>query len=281
MRIVKAPAEMRELAEAWRRAGEAIGLVPTMGVLHQGHLALLRRCRAENGVSVMSLFVNPTQFGRGEDYATYPRDSAGDLAKAQGAGVDAIYAPEAGDMYPDGYATYVEVERLTEGMCGAFRPSHFRGVATVVAKLFNAVRPHRAYFGQKDYQQSVVIGRMVADLDMGIEIIVLPTVRDPDGLALSSRNANLSPEERRAALSLSRSLRWAEEQVRKGERDANTLAKGIEGIIGREPLVTLQYAVIADADTLAAIPRIEGPAVIALAAKVGRTRLIDNTLISP
>lgn len=281
MRIAKARAEMRELAEAWRRDGKTIGLVPTMGALHEGHLALLRRCRAENGVSVMSLFVNPTQFGKGEDYATYPRDFAGDLAKAQEAGVDAIYAPEAGDMYPDGYATYVEVERLTEGMCGAFRPSHFRGVATVVAKLFNAVRPHRAYFGQKDYQQSVVIGRMVADLDMGIEIIVLPTVRDPDGLALSSRNVNLSPEERRAALSLSRSLRWAEEQVRKGERDANVLAKGMEEIIGREPLVTLQYAVIADADSLAAVPRIEGPAVIALAAKVGRTRLIDNTLISP
>jgi pantoate--beta-alanine ligase len=232
-------------------------------------------------VVIMSLFVNPAQFNRTDDLERYPRDLEGDSRMAREAGVDVIFAPTAEGMYPDGYVTYLNVERITERWEGASRPGHFRGVATVCTKLFTICRPHRAYFGQKDYQQSLVVRRLAADLNLGLEIVVLPTVREPDGLALSSRNVLLSPEERRQATVVSRALIQAQAAVRAGERDAKRLQTAIEAHIRSAPLATLDYVGVCDPDTLEPLVRVTGKAVAVVAASFGTTRLIDNALLEP
>ena len=280
MRQVRLARELREhlRAVAATQPGIRVGLVPTMGALHEGHLSLVRRCREECGLCVVSLFVNPAQFGPEEDLAAYPRDLEGDALKLQSAGVDFLFAPEASAMYERGHSTWVEVEGLSEGLCGAFRPGHFRGVATVVAKLLNIVRPHAAYFGQKDWQQAVVIGRMARDLDFESKIVICPTVREPDGLAMSSRNAYLSPAERGEAPRLHRALEAAAREAAEKGRTAVDLT----GIV-RESLsgstLRLQYVEVRRADDLSVPRLLEGRIVIAAAAFLGTTRLIDNVLI--
>jgi pantoate--beta-alanine ligase len=275
------PEDMQNLAEDCRRGGKSIGLVPTMGALHAGHLSLIRRCRADNDVAILTLFVNPVQFNRREDLDSYPRDLEADSRMAREAGVDVLFAPTVAGVYPPGYTTYVNVEKITERWEGASRPGHFRGVATVCAKLFTICRPHRAYFGQKDYQQSLVVRRLVGDLNLGLEVVVLPTVREPDGLALSSRNVLLRPEERRQATVLSRALFQAQASARAGERDAARLRAAIEAQIGSAPLAALEYVGVCDVNTLEPLERITGKAVAMVAAKFGATRLIDNVLLEP
>jgi len=279
MQIIAEPRRMQQLAEETRRAGRSIGVVPTMGALHAGHLSLLRRCRAENELAVMTLFVNPLQFDRQDDLARYPRDQDRDAWLARDAGVDVIYAPTAEAMYPAGYATYVTVEGLTDRWEGATRPGHFRGVATVCVKLFTACRPHRAYFGQKDYQQTLVMRRLVADLDLGLELVVLPTVREADGLALSSRNALLTPDARRQAVTISRALMAAQAAVTGGERDAEQLRAAIEAQIRTAPMAEIEYVAVCDPDTLEPLTRIAQRAVALVAARFGLIRLIDNILL--
>ena len=276
MQIIRETQAMQQYVEETRRAGRSIGLVPTMGALHEGHLSLIRHCRADNDVAVMTLFMNPKQFDRQDDLARYPRDLARDADLAGTAGADAIFNPAVEEMYPRGYATYVTVEGLTDRWEGAARPGHFRGVATVCTKLFAACRPHRAYFGQKDYQQSLVIRRLAADLNLGLEIVVLPTVREADGLALSSRNVLLQPEERRQALVLSQALVAAQAAVRSGERDAEKLRGDIEARIRGVPLAVVDYVGVCDPDTLEPLTRISGRAVALVAARFGAIRLIDN-----
>ena len=279
MQIIGEPLQMQRVAEEARRAGKLIGCVPTMGALHEGHLSLIRRSRAENDLVVMTLFVNPIQFDRKDDLARYPRDLDRDARLAGEAGVDIIYSPGVDEMYPDGYATYVTMEGLADRWEGATRPGHFRGVATVCTKLFTACRPHRAYFGQKDYQQSLVVRRLVADLNLGFEIVVLPTVREADGLALSSRNVLLSAEERRQASVLPRSLSVAQAAVKRGERDAEKVRAGIEAQIRTAPLAVVDYVAVCDPETLEALTRIAVRAVALVAARFGATRLIDNVLL--
>ncbi len=274
------PSAVQRLCESFRSGGKTIGFVPTMGFLHEGHLSLMRTARAENVVLVVSIFVNPTQFGRGEDLGSYPRDLQGDLIQIERAGGDLVFAPPAEVMYPEGFRSFVEVTELTDVLCGASRPGHFRGVATVVTKLLNLIRPHRAYFGQKDYQQSVVIRRLVADLNFDLKVVVLPTIREPDGLAMSSRNARLTPEQRRAALVLYRSLRHSEERVREGERNAKAICDEMRGMIEAEPLARIDYVALCDPETLKPIDWMEGSTLAALAVRFGSTRLIDNILIS-
>ncbi len=277
--VVRAPAEMRARAEDQRRDGRRICVVPTMGYLHEGHLSLLRAGRARSDVLIMTLFVNPTQFGPSEDLARYPRDEAGDVDKARAAGVDLVFAPDAAAMYPDGYQTSIEVRELAAPLCGASRPGHFAGVASVVAKLFHITQPHVAVFGQKDFQQLAIIRRMVRDLDFAIEIVGMPIVREPDGLALSSRNAYLSPDERRQALALSRGLRAAEARFAGGERRAAVLVEAARAEIAAAPLARVDYAELRDAGSLRAIEMLHAPAVLALAVFFGKTRLIDNTVL--
>jgi pantoate--beta-alanine ligase len=281
MQIIRETNAMRHYVEEKRRAGRSIGLVPTMGALHEGHLSLVRRSRADNDVAVMTLFVNPMQFDRKDDLARYPRNLDRDADLAKVAGADVIFQPAAEEMYPKGYATYVTVEGLTDRWEGATRPGHFRGVATVCTKLFAVCRPHRAYFGQKDYQQSLVIRRLVADLDLGLEIVVLPTVREADGLALSSRNSLLGPEERRQALVLSQALAGAQAAVKAGARDAERLRGEIEARIRRVPLAAADYVAICDPDTLEPLTRISGRAVALVAVRFGAVRLIDNVWLDP
>jgi len=281
MQIIRETNAMRQYVEEKRRAGRSIGLVPTMGALHEGHLSLVRRSRADNDVAVMTLFVNPMQFDRKDDLARYPRNLDRDADLAKVAGADVIFQPAAEEMYPKGYATYVTVEGLTDRWEGATRPGHFRGVATVCTKLFAVCRPHRAYFGQKDYQQSLVIRRLVADLDLGLEIVVLPTVREADGLALSSRNSLLGPEERRQALVLSQALAGAQAAVKAGARDAERLRGEIEARIRRVPLAAADYVAICDPDTLEPLTRISGRAVALVAVRFGAVRLIDNVWLDP
>ncbi len=279
MQIIAEPRRMQQLAEETRRAGRSIGVVPTMGALHAGHLSLLRRCRAENELAVMTLFVNPLQFDRKDDLARYPRDQDRDSQLARDAGVDVIYAPTAEAMYPAGYATYVTVEGLTDRWEGTTRPGHFRGVATVCTKLFTACRPHRAYFGQKDYQQTLVMRRLAADLDLGLELVVLPTVREADGLALSSRNALLTPEARRQAVTISRALMAAQAAVTGGERDAEQLRAAIEAEIRTAPMAEIDYVAVCNLETLEPLTRIAQRAVALVAARFGPIRLIDNILL--
>ena len=271
--------QMQRRVSALRAAGRAIGFVPTMGYLHEGHLSLLRTARRNNPVLAVSIFVNPTQFDRQEDLERYPVDLEGDLAKAAAEGADLVFVPEQKSMYPDRYATFVEVEGLTRRWEGTYRPGHFRGVTTIVAKLFHIVRPHRAYFGQKDYQQACVITRMVQDLDMDIEVVVLPTVREPDGLAMSSRNVNLTPGERRQAPVLYQALRWAADQVRRGERDARGLAEGMRRMIHQGTTATIDYVAVCHPSSLEPLETVEGPAVALLAVRFSKARLIDNLMI--
>ena len=279
MEVLGDATQMQRRVSALRAAGRAIGFVPTMGYLHEGHLSLLRTARRNNPILAVSIFVNPTQFDRQEDLERYPVDLEGDLAKAAAEGADLVFVPEQKAMYPDRYATFVEVERLTCRWEGTYRPGHFRGVTTIVAKLFHIVRPHRAYFGQKDYQQACVITRMVQDLDMDIEVVVLPTVREPDGLAMSSRNVNLTPGERRQAPVLYQALRWAADQVRRGERDARGLAEGMRRMIHQGTTARIDYVAVCHPSSLEPLETVEGPAVALLAVHFSKARLIDNLMI--
>jgi len=278
--VIRDPAEMRARAEDIRRDGRRICVVPTMGYLHDGHLSLLRAGRARADVLLFTLFVNPSQFGPREDLSRYPRDEEGDLAKARSCGVDLAFCPPAGSMYPPGYQTWVEVAELSQPLCGGSRPGHFRGVATVVTKLFHVTLPHVAVFGEKDFQQLALIRRMTADLDFGVEIVGMPIVREPDGLAMSSRNAYLSPAERSAALCLSRGLAAARARFAAGERDPVVLVGAARSPIEAEELARIDYVELRDAATLALVEHeVTRPAVLAMAVFLGPTRLIDNTVL--
>lgn len=282
MRIVRTISEIRGISAAARHEGKLIGLVPTMGALHAGHIELALKARSECGIVIMSIFVNPIQFGPNEDYKAYPRTLEADAAKAQEAGVDYIFAPSAQEMYPREPLTHVDVDKLTEHLCGASRPGHFRGVATVVAKLFNITRPDRAYFGMKDAQQLRVIRRMNEDLDFGITIVPVPIVREDDGLAMSSRNAYLSAIDRERAVVLSRSLKLAQQLVASGETSSSAIKAAMEKLILSEvPDAKVDYIEVVDDDTVQPVQRVTGPALIALAVKIGSTRLIDNVTVRP
>jgi pantoate--beta-alanine ligase len=276
MRAIKTIKLMQHLITRLRKQGQTIGFVPTMGALHEGHLSLIRAARKACDTVVVSIFVNPVQFGPTEDYTAYPRDFKRDAAQCRHAGVDILFCPLVEEVYPSGFQTFVQVEKLSQGLCGPFRPGHFRGVATVVLKLFQIVRPHQAFFGQKDYQQSRIIQRMVQDLSLPIRIRILPTVREADGLAMSSRNAYLNREERKAATVLYRALKWGEELIRRGEHSSRGIQKKMAGLIRQEPLVRLDYLAIADLENFQEIQEISGPALIAIAGWIGKTRLIDN-----
>lgn len=278
MKIIQTASEMREWSLAQRCVGKRIGFVPTMGALHEGHASLMRAAAANDDVSVLSLFVNPAQFGPNEDYSRYPRTWEADLALAESIGAHAIYNPDAHDMYPEDYSTYVTVEGVSNGLCSVTRPHFFRGVATVVAKLFNAVLPHRAYFGQKDGQQCAVIKRMARDLDMGIEIVEMPIVREPDGLAMSSRNVYLTKEDRVRARCLSRSLFAAEKLLRDGERNGAALKRSVCDAMSE---VDIDYVELVDAETMARVDLVDRPVMLAVAAQVGAARLIDNIKFTP
>lgn len=279
MEIVKKPKEMQTKAEEWRKKGLRIAFVPTMGYFHEGHLSLMREGRKRGDILVVSIFVNPLQFGPSEDYARYPRDLQRDLQLAQKEGVDVVFVPEVEDMYGPSFQTFVEVTELQKPLCGQRRPGHFKGVATVVTKLFNIVKPHVAIFGLKDYQQYLIIRKMVEDLNMDIEIIGMPTVREADGLAASSRNAYLNPEERKAALCLFRALNEAKKVFFTGERRADRLLKIAESIIKSEPLARLEYLELRDPDNLDVLEGEIKKGLMALAVWVGNTRLIDNMIL--
>ena len=279
--IIETVRAMQARSEEWRAAGETVALVPTMGAFHEAHLNLMGEGRRRADRLVVSLFVNPTQFGPGEDYEAYPRNLEADLKATEDIGLDVLYHPSAEEMYPEGYASYVEVEGLTDTLCGPSRPGHFRGVATVVAKLFTAVKPHVAIFGEKDFQQLAVIRRMVADLHLEIEIVGVPIVREADGLAMSSRNLYLSAAERRTALGLSSSLVIARQMILDGERDVQTIEEKLSSHIEAAGPCTIDYVAVADPETMALKETIDGPLLIALAVKVGSARLIDNTVIEP
>jgi pantoate--beta-alanine ligase len=279
MQIIEPIADMRAWSEGERRQGRRIVFVPTMGSLHEGHLSLVRDAKTRGERVVVSIFVNPMQFGPSEDFAKYPRDLQHDRALLESLGIDVLFHPTVAEIYPDGYQTHIEVENLSLPLCGSVRPGHFRGVATVVAKLFNIVRPHVAIFGEKDFQQLQVVRRLVRDLSMDIEIVGHPIVREADGLAMSSRNAYLTPEERRAAVCLSRALCQAEKRVRRGETSAAALLRGVAAELGKEPLAQVEYTKLCDPDSLQEIDRVQGAAVLALAVRFGRARLIDNRVI--
>jgi len=267
------------MRRARRELVEPIGFVPTMGYLHEGHLALVRQARAESPSVVVSIFVNPTQFGPQEDFDEYPRDPQRDLALLEKERVDIVFVPSAVEMYPPQFSSWVEVDKVTERLEGASRPGHFRGVATVVAKLFNIVQPTRVYFGQKDAQQLVVIKKMVADLNMNLEIVTVPTVRESDGLAMSSRNTYLNPEERKAAVVLYRALTLAQKLWLQGEKDAQTIRQQMVALIQKAPLATIDYVSIADTETLDELDEVTPPALVSLAVKIGSTRLTDNIVL--
>jgi pantoate--beta-alanine ligase len=276
MKTLYTIAEVRK----WRRkAGGTVGFVPTMGYLHEGHIELVRRARAENKHVAASIFVNPTQFGPSDDFATYPRDPERDKSLLKEEKVDAVFIADEDEMYPSESRTWVEVEDVTGQLEGAHRPDHFRGVATVVAKLFNIVEPTRAYFGQKDAQQLVVIRKMVRDLNMNIEIVAVPTVRELDGLAMSSRNVYLDPEERESAVVLYKALLTALKMWEGGERNANTIRSEMTALIEAEPRAAVDYVSIADAETLEEMEEIDGRALVSLAVRIGKTRLIDNVTL--
>ena len=276
MKVVETITEMKKLRP---RLAEPVGLVPTMGYLHEGHLALVRQARMENSSVVVSVFVNPTQFGPHEDFTKYPRNPQRDLALLEKEKTDIIFMPSADEMYPPQFSSWVEVGRVTERLEGTSRPGHFRGVVTVVARLFNIVQPTRAYFGQKDAQQAVVIKKMAADLNMNLEIVTVPTVREPDGLAMSSRNICLSPEERQAATVLYRALCLAQQLYSQGETDTQRLRREMTALIQKEPLANIDYVSVADPETLEELDKVSSPALVSLAVKIGNTRLIDNVVL--
>ncbi len=279
MRIAKTIEEVRTLIKGWKAEGLSVGLVPTMGYLHEGHGSLIARARKENERVVVSIFVNPMQFGPGEDLESYPRDLEKDSAYCESLGADLIFHPEPEEMYTEGFCSYVDMSVLTEELCGLSRPVHFRGVCTVVNKLFNIVQPDRAYFGQKDAQQLAVIRRMVEDLNMDLEIVGCPIVREEDGLAKSSRNTYLSKEEREAARVLSRAVRLGEELVAAGERDAKKLVSEMAAVIEQEPLARIDYVKAVDGLSMQQIETVKLPMLVALAVFIGKTRLIDNFMI--
>jgi pantoate--beta-alanine ligase len=280
MRVVKTVREMQDLAEDLRK-DKRIGFVPTMGYLHEGHLALVRKARELSDVVVVSIFVNPIQFGPAEDLSRYPRNFDRDARLLEGEKTDIIFFPEAGDVYPEGYSTYVEVKGLEDYLCGKTRVGHFTGVATVVNKLFNIVKPHFAVFGQKDYQQLKVIEKMVRDLNMDLIIVPYPTVREEGGLAMSSRNTYLSPAEREKALLIYASMKKAEELFKKGERNASVIRDAVKGVLGLKEGVNIEYISISHTDTLKELEEInDSKALLAIACRVGATRLIDNTILT-
>jgi pantoate--beta-alanine ligase len=280
MQIVESVSAMRDWSERERREGRRIALVPTMGFLHEGHLSLVRDAKKRADRVVVSIFINPTQFAPGEDFAAYPRDFERDCRLLETEKTDMVFHPALAAMYPDGAETYVEVEKLSRPLCGPTRPGHFRGVATAVAKLFNVIRPHVAIFGEKDYQQLQVVRKMVRDLSMGVEILGHPIVREPDGLAMSSRNAYLTPDERRAAVCLSRSLCKAERLVRRGETSAQSLLSLVRAELAKEPLAHVEYVKLCDSETLIDIETIHRTALLALAVRFGKARLIDNRVLT-
>jgi len=281
MEVIKTINEMKEFASQTRGAGKIIAFVPTMGYFHEGHLSLMREGKKRGDLLVVSLFVNPTQFAPHEDFKSYPRDFERDRKMAERVGVDIIFAPETGEMYPSDHQTIVRVEKVTQNLCGRLRPTHFQGVTTVVMMLFEIVTPHVAIFGEKDYQQLVTVQQMARDLHMNVKVLGMPTVREADGLAMSSRNTYLLPEERKAALSLYRSLQKAKELLQKGERKADRILQEMKGILQSDPLVRIDYVQICDTYTLQDVDRIDGNVVIALAAYLGKTRLIDNLVFRP
>jgi len=281
MKLIRSLAQMHRWSALQRKKSQTIGFVPTMGALHEGHLSLIRRARRENDFVAVSIFVNPTQFGPHEDFKKYPRNLSRDASLCRKERVDVLFAPSAASVYPTGYTTYVTVEGLSEVLCGRSRPGHFRGVATVVNKLFNVVGPDRAYFGQKDAQQAVIIKKMVKDLNMPIAVKVLATVRGPDGLALSSRNAYLNAKERADALVLWEALCLAQRLVKKGIRDAAKIIVEMKRVISQKRNSRIDYVVIVDASTLLPIREIRRGSLAALAVRIGKTRLIDNTVLRP
>ena len=279
MRVIEKISDLKAAVAAQKNAGKTVGLVPTMGFLHEGHVSLVEASRRENDITVLSIFVNPAQFGVNEDFDKYPKDIEGDFQKAEEAGTDIIFAPTAVEMYPQGYSTYVDIDGITDRMCGKSRPGHFKGVATVVTKLFNIVQPDKAYFGQKDAQQAAVIRKMVRELNINVDLAVCPIVREKDGLAMSSRNIYLNSEERKAALALSKSLFKAERLIKEGERDARKIRAFIEKEIGSESLADVDYVTVVDADTLDEIKLLKSSIVAAVAVRFGKTRLIDNIVV--
>jgi pantoate--beta-alanine ligase len=279
MQVIETIDAMQRQCEELRLSGKTIALVPTMGFFHEGHLELMRVGRRLADILAISIFVNPTQFGPGEDFKAYPRDMEGDLAGAMEVGVDLVFAPSVDEMYPEAHQTRISVEKVTKHLCGLSRPGHFDGVTTVVAKLFIIAKPHLALFGEKDYQQLTVVKRMVKDLDMDIRIIGVPTVREADGLAMSSRNTYLNPEERKSALCLKKSLDLSKEMFRQGEKDAQTIKEAVEELILSNPFTEIDYVNICDPLSLEDVDRIKEKALLALAVKVGKARLIDNCLI--
>ena len=281
MEVIESISEMKNLVKEWKRQGLSIGFVPTMGYLHEGHLALVRRARELSDRVVVSIFVNPIQFAPGEDYQRYPRDLERDKALLEKEGVDVLFAPTAQEMYPPEFQTYVEVKELSSGLCGRYRTGHFIGVATVVLKLFNIVQPDIAVFGEKDYQQLKVIQRMVQDLNLDVKIISHPTVREEDGLAMSSRNTYLSPEERKSAIALYKALNLAEELINQGERRVATLKEKLKEFIESYPYTKVQYIEFVHPETLKEVERVDEPTLLALAVFVGKARLIDNKIIVP
>ena len=279
MQIATTINEVRKQVKAWKKEGCSVGFVPTMGYLHEGHGSLISRARQENDKVVVSIFVNPMQFGPGEDLESYPRELDKDSAYCESLGADLIFHPEPEEMYMDGFCSYVDMSVLTEELCGLSRPVHFRGVCTVVNKLFNIVQPDRAYFGQKDAQQLAIIKRMVQDLNMDLEIIGCPIVREEDGLAKSSRNTYLSAEERQAALVLSKAVKLGQELVAAGETDAKKIVSEMSALIEKEPLARIDYVKAVDGLTMQQIDTVKTPMLVALAVYIGKTRLIDNFMI--
>lgn len=279
MKLIKTVAEMAELGRQWRRADKTVGIVPTMGYLHEGHLALAREAVANNDITVMTIFVNPIQFGVNEDLATYPRDLAGDVAKAESVGVDYVFAPEAEDMYPEGFVSSIDMKLITETLCGKSRPGHFQGVCVVITKLFNLVQPTNAYFGQKDGQQLAVLRQLARDFNMPVKIWGVPIVREEDGLAKSSRNVYLDEECRRQALVLNQSLQVAKRLYDGGERDCGIIKAAVCAHIETAPLAEIEYAEIVDARTMQPVLHPDGLVMLALAVRFKTTRLIDNILL--
>ena len=279
MQVIEKPKQMQSLSEALRREGKRIAFVPTMGYFHEGHLTLMREAKRLGDILVISIFVNPLQFGPSEDYERYPRDLERDLKMAEEVGVDIVFCPQVYDMYPSNFQTYVEVSELQKYLCGKFRPGHFRGVATVVLKLFNIVKPHVAVFGLKDYQQYLIIKRMVEDLNLDIEVVGVPTVREEDHLAASSRNVYLNAEERKAARALYKALMEAKRLFEEGERSASKILEASRRVIEQEPLVNLQYLELCNPETLEPLSGDIKRALLAVAAWVGKARLIDNIIL--
>lgn len=281
MRIIRNIRQMSFLARKLRLQGKTIGLVPTMGALHRGHLSLIRKAGKDNDIVVTSIFVNPAQFGPKDDFKKYPRHFSQDVRSCKAGGVDIIFYPEANRMYPDNYKTYVDVGELGVVLCGRFRPGHFRGVATVVTKLFNIVQPHIVYFGQKDAQQAVVIEKIIADLNIPVRIKIMPTVREEDGLAMSSRNAYLNQRERGDAVVLSRALNLAKNLIAQGNRNTFYIIQSMKRLISQKKNARIQYISIVNPSDLIPLERVSGKALIALAVWIGKTRLIDNLIINP